>query len=414
VLNSTTTAEKQLLLINRATAFMDDGIYIRAAALLEEAAGYDAMHNSTAETELKKAYLALIDKRGFSRKYISLLEKQMDRKNAEPYIFIEAADYYINASKTHEALAVLKDGVNKTGDEDIIALYEKTRYAFEISRASYDDVTMIFNQTVQVKLDGKWGIASSDGIVIIPCKYEKISTFYNDRAIVSKNGQIFAIDRDDNRIAVTGDGMFDFGNYADNRVPILINSKWHRATGEFDVGPSSFDDFGMYSNSFAAAKIDGKWGVIGLSDKWLIPAIYDEVIMDELGRCYAQGAVFVRDGDYVYLIKDGELTGDIYQDAHPFGNEGYAAVKLNGKWGFIDNDGLEAIPFVFEEAFSFEQHLAAVRLGDLWGYINISGQIVIEMEFHSAKTFSGGRAPVLTDRGWQFITLIEYKKGISL
>jgi hypothetical protein len=42
------------------------------------------------------------------------------------------------------------------------------------------------------------------------------------------------------------------------------------------------------------------------------------------------------------------------------------------------------------------------------------GQIVIEAVYYDAKSFSSGSAPVLTERGWQFITLIEYKQEAGL
>ena len=116
----------------------------------------------------------------------------------------------------------------------------------------------------------------------------------------------------------------------------------------------------------------------------------------------------------MYLFSGGKITGDFYEDALPFSAENYAAVKKNGKWGFIDTAGREVIPFIFDDALSFGQHLAAVKHGEFWGYISIYGHVVIEPVFHEAKSFSGGNAPVLTDRGWQIITLIEYKKGVGL
>ena len=393
---------------------INDGIYIRAVPLLEEAAGYDAVHTIKAENELKKAYLALIGNRGFSRKYTSLLEKQMDRQDADPAIFIEAANYYLSVSKTQEALRVLRDGIEKTGDTGVVTLYESSRYAFEISRPSYDFIAAIYKDSAQVQLEGKWGVAGTDGTLFIPCEYDKISTFNRDRAIVDKNGLVYAVDKNNNRIAVPSDGITDFKNFADNRIPLLIDGGWRRSTGEFELGASIFEDLGMYSGGYAAAKADGKWGVVDLSVGWLIPAEYDEVIMDELGRCYAQGAVFVRSGDLVYLFSDGVWGTDTYQDARPFSDEGYAAVKKNGKWGFIDVNGDVMIQFVYDDALSFGQHLAAVKQGQMWGYISKYGNVVIETKFKEAKSFSGGSAVVLTERGWQFITLIEYKRGAVL
>jgi len=412
--NSKSTAEKQLILINQAAALTSDGIYIRAVPLLEEAAGYEGVHTITAENELKRVYLALIDNRGYPRKYITLLEKQMSRRDTTPEIFIEAANYFLRNSKIQEALAVLRYGIEKTGDVNLLTLYENSRYAYEMHRTSYENVTGIFGQTAQVQLDGKWGIAYSDGSIIIPCEYDKISTFDRDRTVVRKAGNVYAVDSDNNRIAVVHRAVFDFGNFSDNRIPLLLEEGWCRATGEFEIGATVFNEIGMYSGGYAAARVNDKWGVIDLSTNWLIPAEFDEVIQDDLGRCYAQGAAFVRTGESVYLISDGKYIGDVYEDARPFNDEWYAAVKKDGKWGFIDANGVVVIEFMFDDALSFGQHLAAVRYGELWGYISIYGYMVIDPVFNEAKSFSGGSAPVLTDRGWQFITLLEYKKGAIL
>jgi len=414
VANSKTTAEKQLILINEATALMDNYIYIRAVPLLEEAAGYEAAYTSKAESELKRAYRALIDNRGFSRRYIALLEKQMNRQNAEAHIFMEAANYYLSASKLSEALEVLRKGIDRTGDVNIRNLYESSRYAFEINRVSYENVTAIYKQTIQVQLDGMWGIADTDGTLIIPCMYEKISTFERGRAVVKTGNLIYAVDQDNNRIDVPDKVISDFGNLAENRVPVLFEGNWRRATGEFEIGSSIFDSIGMFSGGYAAAKTGERWGVTGISNNWLVQAEFDEVKQDELGRCYAQGAVFIRSGVNVFLFSNGIFLKDVYEDARPFSDEGYAAVKQNGKWGFIDTNGIVVIPFYFDDALSFGQHLAAVKIGEFWGYISRYGHVVIEATFLEAKSFSGGRAPVLTNRGWQIITLLEYSRGLSL
>jgi len=414
IVNSKSNAEKQLILINQATALINENIFILAVPLLEEAAGYDAAHTLVAEKELKKLYISLIDNRGFPRKYTNLLEKQMVRRDAEPEVFIEAAEYYLSNSKTQEAMDILRNGITRTGDVQIVTLYENSRYVFETHRPSYDNVTAIYGTSTQVQLDGKWGIANIDGSIMIPCEYDKISTFNSGQAIVKRDGSIYAIDSNGNRIAVANGEASDFGNFADNRIPLLLKDGWCRATGEFETGSTMFEEIGMYSGGYAAAKVNGKWGVIGLSNDWLVPAEYDEIIQDELGRCFAQGAVFVRSGDSIHLISGGNAIGNVYENARPFNDEGYAAVKKDGKWGFINESGVEVIQFVFDDALSFGQHLAAVKIGEFWGYISMYGYTVIDAVYYDAKSFSGGSAPVLTDRGWQFITLLEYKRGATL
>lgn len=414
VVNSKSPVEKQRELMRQAAELINDGIYIRAVPLLEEAAGYNTAYTLQAESELKRVYLALIDQRGFSRKYTGLLERQMSRRNAEPGLFAEAANYYLGISRISDALATLKTGIERTGSEELIALYENNRYAYEMSRTSYEYVAAIYGTTVQVRIDGLWGLARADGILLIPCEYDKISTFSVDRAIVWKDNEIFAVDRNNNRVAKLNNAAADFGNFADNRIPVLVDGNWLRATGDFDLGTAVFEQIGMYSEGYAAAKTNGKWGVVDLSLNWLLPAEYDEIIQDELGRCYARGAVFARKDDTVYLFAGGEQVGETFEDARPFSDEGFAAVRKNGKWGFVDVNGTVMIDFLFDDALSFGQHLAAVKIGEFWGYISMQGRIVIEPVFILAKSFSNGSAPVLTQRGWQFITLIEYKRGASL
>ena len=408
-INAKSTVQIQLELMDKAAALTKDGIYTLAAPLLEEAAGYTTEITPMAESELKKVYLSLIGKKGYRYKYTDLLEKQMSRKDAKPEVFAEAARYYLGASSIPEALDVLKAGIKKTGSDELTALYELNRYCYETGRDIYENAAEIFDSTAQVCIDGLWGIAKADGTPMIPCMYERISTFSADRAIVQNEGEIFAIDKDSNRIAKLHENATAFGNYSHDRIAILLHGGWRRSTGEFAIGSAIFEYIGTYSDGYAAAKFDGRWGVVDLALEWLVPAEYDAIIMDELGRSCSNSAVFARQNGAVTLLVNGEQTGGAFEDAHPFMGGEYAAVKKNGKWGFIDMTGMLIIDYQFDDARSFGQHLAAIEQDGLWGYISIYGDIAIEPIFLEAKSFSNGSAPVLTHRGWQFITLLEYK-----
>jgi len=406
--------ERQDMLIRQALSLTNDGIYIRAVPLLEEAVGFNTTRTIEAETELKRVYLALIEQPGFRRRYTELLSRQMNRADATAEIFAEAAEYFLSISRLNEALNILIEGISRTGSQHLIDMYEAHRYAFTINRTGFEDVTAIFGSTIQVKMDGYWGLASADGTLLIPAEYEKISTFSVDRAIVMRDGVISAVDRNNNRIALLHEDATDFGNFADNRLPLIIDGRWYRATGEFEMGIADFEMVGMHSEGNAAAKQGGRWGVIDGGANWIIPPEHDGIIKDELGRAFGQGAVFVRNGSSVTLLVNGERVGSAFEDARPFGREGYAAVKSDGRWGFINTAGEVVIDFRFEDALSFGQHMAAVKINGLWGYISLLGNEAIEPQFLQAKSFSDGSAPVLTERGWQFITLIEFRRGAGL
>ena len=54
-------------------------------------------------------------------------------------------------------------------------------------------------------------------------------------------------------------------------------------------------------------------------------------------------------------------------------HEDVAAVKQNGKWGFIDKAGQEFLPFLYDEADSFSKGFAEVKMDTLWGVIDKTG-----------------------------------------
>ena len=138
-------AEKQTELIEQASAYTQDEIYILAVPLLEEAIEYKTDRTIEAENALKDVYIHLLNQRGYSRKYTALLEKQMAREDAIPDYFEEAAQFYLGRSKLADALNILRDGVEKTQDSHLNALYEENRYAYSMGIDYYHDVTSTFN-----------------------------------------------------------------------------------------------------------------------------------------------------------------------------------------------------------------------------------------------------------------------------
>lgn len=61
--------------------------------------------------------------------------------------------------------------------------------------------------------------------------------------------------------------------------------------------------------------------------------------------------------------------------------EGLVAVKLNGKWGFIDKSGKIVIESKFDSGGHFSEGLAGVGLNGKWGFIDKNGEFVIEPKF---------------------------------
>lgn len=85
-----------------------------------------------------------------------------------------------------------------------------------------------------------------------------------------------------------------------------------------------------------------------------------------------------------------------YEGAESF-SEGLAAVRLNGKWGFIDKEGKVVVPCKYDGAGSFSEGLAAVMLNDKWGFIDKTGKEVAACQYYDVSEFSEGLAAVVND-----------------
>lgn len=78
-----------------------------------------------------------------------------------------------------------------------------------------------------------------------------------------------------------------------------------------------------------------------------------------------------------------------FEVAEPFG-EGLAAVRIEGLFGFIDQQGEIVIAPRFEAASSFSDGYAEVRIGNASGAIDRSGKLVVPVKFKRLLHFRDG------------------------
>ena len=84
------------------------------------------------------------------------------------------------------------------------------------------------------------------------------------------------------------------------------------------------------------------------------------------------------------------------------------AVKKDRKWGIIDKNGKEIVPFIYEVMFFFDNKLCGVRKDYReYGYIDIDGKVVIPFIYDNVGSYwEGGFNKVMK---YGFIN----KKGVS-
>lgn len=94
----------------------------------------------------------------------------------------------------------------------------------------------------------------------------------------------------------------------------------------------------------------------------------------------------------------------IYDEVEDF-RDGFAAVKRNGKWGFVNEQCEEVVPCKYDDVVEFSdgyfsEGFAKVKLDGKWGKVNKQGEEVIPCKYDDFRDFSEGFAAVELDGKW--------------
>ena len=274
-----------------------------------------------------------------------------------------------------------------------------------VLKGAYNSIELGCEGQFIVEKNGKYGVVSEKGAVILPLKYSEINS--------NKNGYTVTLNEKM--------GLFN----SEGKEIIPISYRW--------IYTDKIDD-----NIPIVAKLNGKEGYINTKNEWVIPPTYRDafafrqgVAIVKKGRNYMcinlKGEAVIQDFDnYViepsdntyivgvrkeckYMVYD--LNGNLLDTYDGFINnwsdDAIFAVKKGGKWGYIDGYGKVIIPLEYEEVGDFSEGLAAVRKDNKWGYINPKNEVVIPIEFTNREVsyFKNGVAKYYTDSGIGLINL---------
>lgn len=105
-------------------------------------------------------------------------------------------------------------------------------------------------------------------------------------------------------------------------------------------------------------------------------------------------AIVGKKGKFGFIDSQGnEIVPCVYDEAKSY-SDGLALVSKDGKSYFIDYDGNVAIDGDFVPVGPFSDGLAPVAKDGYMGYINTNGEIIIPYSFKYARPFSDGVALV--------------------
>ena len=119
-----------------------------------------------------------------------------------------------------------------------------------------------------------------------------------------------------------------------------------------------------------------------------------------------------KEGQFGYIDLEGrEVIPEIYDDIMGF-SEGLVAVnvgatahepKTGGLWGFCNYDGHVVIKMQYEAVRSFHEGIAGVKQRGRWGFINPQGEWIVPPTFEQVGDFSDGLAAICLDKKWGYV-----------
>ena len=304
-----------------------------------------------------------------------------------------------------------KRGMDSQYSRDLIAQFE---YSFFFV-SEYEDVGVFGRGMCPVQIGNRWGFVNEKGSQTVSARYTVVGEYSAEgiAPVVDEEGKAYYIDNAGNKkkVILNVENIQQLGMIEGDLFALYDGKVWGFYNSDGVCLFGGYEQVSNIGNGVAACMKDGKWTLLNAKGEDLTGKTYTGVVMDEKKIVYRNSRMFVEDGDGYQMIDiQGAVQGkQKYQDVRLFNDTTYAAVKIDGLWGFVDKDGKVVIPAQYEEARSFANGMAAVKVDGQWGFIDMEGNIVIEPQFSGAKDFTGiGTVYVHTGKEWEMLKLYKY------
>ncbi|EDM34222.1 hypothetical protein PBAL39_17344 [Pedobacter sp. BAL39] len=325
-------------------------------------------------------------------------------------ISVDGKEHYIDVNGSKAFDYMVADAEGKLGDKYDIQDYQK-----ELLNEDEMPQTVI-----PFMNDGKIGVLSPDGKVILPGKYDKIDFTYQRYWKLSLDGK--------QSMYLPGWVLlpfFDEINYLDGRYfDIKQGNKW----GIYDLKKKkiiintayeAFDYCGgcVKTSDYVYANKGGKWGIVGFDGKVKVPFEYDhqhhQMRSDNWIQSFSKNKVPV----IVNIVSKKEF---VVQEQSCIA-KGMLIYSEQGKFGAYDQDGKLTIPFIYDQISvegagayqNFPGNYLIVTKGQFQGVVDLKGKVVIPPAYQQVKVcnqyfvLTSGNKTILADHNLRELLSVE-------
>jgi hypothetical protein len=230
------------------------------------------------------------------------------------------------------------------------------------------------DERLPISDDGKsWAFADATGELAIPDRFSFAFNYLSGAASVERTVGVWdVIDREGTPLALWR------GVTREGRIRASTGRSYRGPGFQFEPqrGPNT------------------TWGLLDEQGNTVVEPTYHGIGDVIEGFCFAHHA----DGTTVYLDRDGQVALGPFPGAGRGFSNGWARLKSEGRWTFIDRTGAIVLEpeYLEMEPFREERALFKANDGGLYGFIDRAGQVVTRASYLEARSFAGGMAAVAT------------------
>ncbi len=278
------------------------------------------------------------------------------------------------------------------GKKGMIDSQNKIIIPFEYSKVGNPCHTSNGNSIIWVEKDSKLGIYNNDGKELQPCDINKayILTEYNSK-----------------ELSYTDCPSTDYIYIVRNGLTGIISG----STFETLI-PCMYEYLSPIKTGKAFYKANGKWGIIDANNKTIQLAIYDNVEIDgstlseqKMPSMAFKSNMYVRNNGKVGMLKaNGEDFIPVKYDSLGMYSDNMLVAKVGDKYGFLNEEGKEVVPFIYPQAHDYSEGLAAVvNEHGKYLFIDRLGNVAIKpKEYDRVDKFQNGTCKVYRkDKVWE-------------
>lgn len=203
-----------------------------------------------------------------------------------------------------------------------------------------------------VKRIDKYGCINKLGKEVIACVYDDIVIVNKTDIRVFHDGIWEILDSYGNRVAQH--------KYIDSDLTLKV------------VLPLLYEGWSYLNDGLVKIEMNEKYGIITIYGDEIVPCIYDAID-------YQGGWISISiDGKFGFFdITGKQVLPCVYDNAVSFFS-GWGVVERNNKWGAVNIDGVEIIPFNSWKLYKWEENLIRIDLCEdyKWGLVDKTGKII--------------------------------------